>query len=68
MENQDNKIVLFQEKSIRRVWYNERWYFVVNDVIQVLTNTTNVKDYIKKIRKRDDALNLFWGLCNKYSD
>ena len=61
MENQNNKIVLFQEKSVRRIWHNERWYFVLNDVIEVLTNTTNVKDYIKKMRKRDDALNLFWG-------
>ena len=58
---QNNKIVLFQEKAIRRVWHLEQWFFVVNDVVTVLTNTTNVKDYIKKMRKRDAVLDTFWG-------
>ena len=50
---QDNKIVLFQEKRIRRHWHNEEWYFVINDIIEVLTNTTNVKQYWQKLNKRD---------------
>lgn len=37
MEN--NKIALFQEKEIRRVWHKEEWWFAINDVIQALTNT-----------------------------
>ena len=31
---QNNKIILFQEQQIRRVWYQENWYFSVLDVIE----------------------------------
>ena len=30
---QENKIALFEEKEIRRAWYNEDWYFSVEDVV-----------------------------------
>jgi DNA-damage-inducible protein D len=50
---QDERIVLFQEKHIRRLWHNEEWCFVINDIIEVLTNTTNVKQYWQKLNKRD---------------
>ena len=39
--NQSDKIVLFQEKQIRRVWHNEQWYFAVVDVLAVLTESQN---------------------------
>ena len=25
---QDNTVILFQERLIRRVWHNDEWYFV----------------------------------------
>jgi DNA-damage-inducible protein D len=50
---QDERIVLFQEKRIRRLWHKEEWCFVLNDIIEVLTNTTNVKQYWQKLNKRD---------------
>lgn len=37
-----------------------KWYFVVADVIQVLTDTPNPSDYIKKMRKRDVELSKGW--------
>jgi DNA-damage-inducible protein D len=58
---QNNAIILFQEKQVRRVWHNNEWYFVVQDIVQVLTNTTNATDYLKKIRKRDPELHKGWG-------
>ena len=33
---QESKLALFEEKEIRRKWYNEDWYFSVEDVVQVL--------------------------------
>jgi hypothetical protein len=39
----------------------QKWYFSVQDVIEVLTETPNAKDYIKKMKKRDVALNSNWG-------
>jgi len=58
-----DSIKLFESKNIRSVW-NEtegKWYFSVQDVVYVLTDTVNVKDYIKKIKKRDLQLNSNWG-------
>ncbi len=56
-------IKLFENKQIRTVWNeaDEKWYFVVVDVIQVLTDTPNAGDYIKKMRKRDEELSKGWG-------
>lgn len=56
-----NELVVFQGKQIRRVWHNNQWYFVVLDIVRVLTDSLNPSDYLKKIRKRDEALNEGWG-------
>jgi DNA-damage-inducible protein D len=58
-----SNIKLFESKQIRTVWNEteEKWYFVVADVIQVLTDTPNPSDYIKKMRKRDEELSKGWG-------
>ena len=58
-----SNIKLFESKQIRTVW-NEpehKWYFVIADVVVVLTDTPNPSDYIKKMRKRDDLLSQGWG-------
>ena len=58
-----NSIKLFESKKIRSVWNeaDQKWYFVVADVIQVLTDSANTKDYIKKLRRRDPELAKGWG-------
>ena len=58
---QNNKIILFQEQQIRRVWHQENWYFSVLDVIEVLADTPNPTDYFKKMRKRDEGLKSYLG-------
>ncbi len=58
---QNNSISIFQEKKIRRVQYQEEWYFVITDVIQILTDSNNPTDYLKKLRKRDPEINKGWG-------
>jgi len=58
-----SNIKLFESKQIRSVWNEQekKWYFSVQDVIEVLTDTVDAKDYIKKMKKRDEALNSNWG-------
>lgn len=56
-----NKIALFEKQEIRRRWYNEEWYFSVEDVVQALTDSIDVKQYIKKLKARDMELNSNWG-------
>ena len=56
-----NHIAVFQEATIRRTWHNEEWWFAIVDVVGVLTDSADVKQYIKKIRSRDSALDANWG-------
>ena len=51
MEEQ-NKIIVFQEKGIRRVWHNEEWYFSVVEVVEVLTESTQPARYWSDLKKR----------------
>ena len=51
--NLQNKIVLFQEKQIRRVWHDEHWYFAVVDVIETLSESSNPRDYWYRLKKRE---------------
>lgn len=58
-----SNIKLFQDKEIRSVWNKdeEQWYFSVVDVVEVLTDSVNPTDYLKKLRKRDPALASYLG-------
>ena len=48
----NNKIILFQEKQIRRAWHNEKWYFSVIDVIGILTDTSIPSRYWNDVKRR----------------
>ena len=56
-----SEIALFEQKEIRRVWHDEEWYFSVSDVVKALTDSTDPKQYIKKMRARDPELSNNWG-------
>ena len=56
-------IQLFEGNKVRIVWdeEQEKYYFSVVDIVQVLTDSTNPTDYLKKLRKRDPELGSFLG-------
>lgn len=56
-------IQIFEEKKVRSVWNDdeEKWYFSVLDVVEVLTDSANPTDYFKKMRKRDPELAEYVG-------
>lgn len=55
-------IKLFESRQIRTVWNetDQKWYFVVEDVILVLTDSKDPKQYIKRMRQRDVVLAKGW--------
>ena len=57
-----SSIKLFESKQIRTVWNeaDEKWYFVVEDVILVLTDSKDPKQYVKRMRQRDEELAKGW--------
>jgi DNA-damage-inducible protein D len=52
---------VFEEKEVRRTWYDEQWFFVVEDVVQALIDSADSKAYIQKMKQRDTELGQGWG-------
>lgn len=61
MNHQHKKLVLFQSKQIRRAWHHNEWFYSIVDVVEILTDSTNPTDYLKKLRKRDIELGSYLG-------
>ncbi len=59
--NNQYKLSIFKGKEIRKTIYNDEWWFSIVDVVEVLTDTVNATDYIKKMKKRDLELSKGWG-------
>lgn len=61
--DENNSIQLFEDRKIRTAWDEEQeeWYFSVQDVIAVLADSSDPKQYIKKMRARDPELSANWG-------
>ena len=56
----NDKLALFEEKEIRKTWKDDKWYFSVEDVVFALTDSKDPKQYINKLRKRDELLGHGW--------
>ena len=56
----NNALVVFQGKKIRRTWFNEEWWFVIEDIVFVLTDSSDPKQYIQKMKQRDEELDKGW--------
>lgn len=54
---------IWTDNSIRKVWHSEleEWYLSIFDVVKVLTDSNDPKQYIKKMRARDKELDSKWG-------
>ena len=62
-------IKVFEDSKVRIVWneQEEKYYFAVADIVQVLTDSADVKQYIKRMRSRDLALDSVWGtICTPH--
>lgn len=61
--NENFAVQLFEGKKVRIVWdvEQEKYYFSVTDIVQVLTDSVNPRDYIKKMLRRDPELKSMWG-------
>ena len=54
------KIAIFHKKEIRKTIYKNEWWFVITDVIEALTDSTNSKQYLKNMLNRDEELVKGW--------
>lgn len=49
------ELKIFEQKQVRTIWDEERekWFFCVADIVSVLTESTDVRQYVKRLRQRD---------------
>lgn len=61
--NDNFAIQLFEGRKVRIAWdvEQEKYYFAVADIVQILTDSVNPRDYIKKMLRRDPELKYKWG-------
>jgi len=57
---QNNSLVIFQGKEIRKEWFNDEWWLVLEDLVSVLTDSKDPKQYIQKMKQRDEPLAKGW--------
>jgi prophage antirepressor-like protein len=50
---EQNRIVVFGSKKIRRTWHNDEWYFSVVDVVEALTDSPTPRQYWGKVKQRE---------------
>src|SRR3989338_6505903 len=60
MANENSQLIVFQDKKIRRLWHNNEWYFSVVDVVEVLTESDNPRNYwsMLKLRESEQGIEL----------
>lgn len=56
----ENRLIVFQDKGIRRVLHNGEWWFVVEDVVLALIDSKDPKQYIQRMKQRDPELGKGW--------
>lgn len=54
----NSSIALFESKQVRKVWYDENWYFSVVDIVGALTDSLDSGAYWRKLKQR---LNAEWS-------
>ncbi len=52
--NQENSIILFNQKEVRRYWSedSEQWYFSIIDIVAILSETSNPKRYWSDLKSK----------------
>jgi prophage antirepressor-like protein len=60
-DNKENHIAIFRGKEIRKTIHNNEWWFVIADVVGILTDSVDPQGYIKDMRRRDEQLAEGWG-------
>ena len=51
--DKDKAMVVFQDKKIRRIWYNQEWFYSVVDIVAVLTDSPTPRQYWGKVKDRE---------------
>ncbi|MBI5056574.1 MAG: Bro-N domain-containing protein [Nitrospirae bacterium] len=52
----ETHLAVFKGRKIRKTIHNNEWWFVINDVIESLTDSNDPAQYFKRLKQRDEEL------------
>ena len=55
------KLSLFEENEVRKAYKNNKWYYSIIDVINILTDSKNPNQYLKSLKSKDIELQNNWS-------
>ncbi len=54
------RIAIFKKREIRKTLHNKEWWFVVEDIVLALIDSSDPKQYIQRMKQRDPELGKGW--------
>ncbi len=51
--DQEQALVVFQDTKIRRIWFNDEWFYSVVDIVEVLSDSPTPRQYWGKVKDRE---------------
>lgn len=56
MNNERQKLVIFESKKIRRAWHQKEWFYSVVDIVEVLSESPSPRQYWSVLKSRETQL------------
>ncbi len=53
VEEAQKRLIVFQDRKIRRLLYNNEWFYSVVDIVEVLTDSPTPRQYWGKVKDRE---------------
>lgn len=60
MNDTQTRIAVFKNKEVRKTIYKNEWWFVIEDVVLALIDSSDPKQYIQRMKYRDTELSKGW--------
>lgn len=57
---ESKNIAIFKGREIRKTIHNNEWWFVIEDVVLALTDSSDPKQYVQRMKLRDPELKKGW--------
>lgn len=57
---ENTKATVFEGRKVRKVLHNDEWWFVVEDIVLALIDSSDPKQYIQRMKQRDPELAKGW--------
>ena len=58
--DETTKIAIFKGQKVRKTIHNNEWWFVVEDAVLALIDSSDPKQYVSRMKQRDSELNKGW--------